>query len=62
MEDDLEYCPLCEHDIDAGDCIENQDCIDGLIVLECLPEEFKKHENYVEICKACKWYHNGGTI
>lgn len=48
-------CPLVNRMIDAIDCIENVDVVNGLIKESCLPEEYKI-ENYKEICKACQWH------
>lgn len=49
-------CPLIEDLIEDIDCIENRDCIDGFIKLSSLPEKFKNKEDYINICKNCKWH------
>mgnify|MGYP004554342375 FL=1 len=49
-------CPLIDKEIDAIDCIENRDCIDGIIKLSSLPEKYKAKKNYKEICVSCKWH------
>ena len=49
-------CPLVDRSIDISDCIENIDCIDGFIVLSSLPEEYRQKNNYIEICKNCKYH------
>ena len=50
-------CPLVDKLIDVADCVENVDCIDGLIVISSLPAEYKQKEGWKEICRKCK-YHN----
>ena len=56
MEDNV-YCPMIEKSITVSECIENTDVVDGLIIEASLPIEYKKHRNWKEICKNCK-YHN----
>lgn len=58
MEDSVR-CPLIDNEnIDIADCIENVDIVDGMIKPECMPDRFKKHENWREICKNCKYHDN----
>lgn len=52
---DLVECPLVDHEIDAGDCIENRDVINGNINVP-LPTEYTIKRGYKGICRACKWY------
>ena len=48
-------CPLTDNAIDAMDCIENIDIIDGFISDDShIPNEFKAKPDYKEICKKCK--------
>lgn len=57
MEDNI-HCPLVDNEIiDISDCIENVDIVSGMIKKECMPDRFKKHEKWMEICQNCK-YHN----
>lgn len=51
------FCPLVDERIDIGECIENTDVVDGIIKESTLPEQYKRKENWKEICKNCK-YHN----
>ncbi len=43
-------CPLVEREIDAVDCMENRDTQESFI-----PEEFKKKNDWKELCKACQY-------
>ena len=54
--DNKVLCPLVNSYIEDIDCIENRDCIDGFIVLSSLPSKYKEKEDYIEICKNCKWH------
>ena len=49
-------CPLIDERIENIDCIENRDCIDGMIVLSSLPDIYKQKPNYKSICKNCRWH------
>jgi hypothetical protein len=49
-------CPLVDELINDIDCIENRDCVDGIILLSSLPEKYKKKEDFINICKKCKWH------
>lgn len=55
MEDNI-LCPLVDTLIDIGDCIENVDVVDGLIIESSLPDQYKQKENWKEICKNCKYH------
>lgn len=60
--EEIEYpervmCPLVDEMIGNYECVENVDCIDGIIIIESLPRKFKVKENFKEICINCK-YHN----
>ena len=50
------FCPLVNKMIEDIDCIENRDCIDGYVKLASLPGEYKVRQNYIDICKMCKWH------
>lgn len=50
------YCPLIDDDIKDIDCIENRDCIDGFIKLSSMPDKYKVKDNYIDICKKCKYH------
>ena len=49
-------CPLIDAKIEDIDCIENRDCVDGMIAISSLPDKYKKKPNYQSICKNCKWH------
>lgn len=51
-------CPLVDEQIEAIDCIENRDCVDGVIRLSSLPERFTRKEDFRNICKRCPWHNN----
>ena len=55
MENEI-HCPMVDKLIDIGDCIENVDVVDGLIIESSLPSEYKKKPNWKEICKKCKYH------
>lgn len=52
---DFVQCPLAEKEIDAGDCIEIRDIINGNFNVE-LPAEYTSKRGYKGICRACKWH------
>ncbi len=54
---DRVLCPLVDRDINDYECIENRDCVDGVIRLSSLPERFKQKEDFLDICKNCPWHH-----
>ena len=50
-------CPLTDGEIDAGDCLENTDIIDGFISdVSHITDKFKVKPDYKEICKNCKYH------
>lgn len=50
MEDKI-FCLLVDRSIDPVDCMENRDIKD-----EYIPDEYKRKENWKEVCKNCKYY------
>ena len=57
MEDKVR-CPLIDMDhISLSECIENIDIAEGLIKETSMPEQFKKKENWREICRECEWHY-----
>lgn len=42
--------------ISVDDSIENVDVVDGLIIDNSLPDEYKQKPNWKEICKKCKYH------
>ena len=50
MEDKI-ICPLVDSEIEIIDCVENRD-----IKEVCIPEKYKKKENWKDICKNCEYY------
>lgn len=56
--DDMVQCPLIQNEnIDIGDCVVYSDIAAGMFNEECLPERFRKMDDWREVCKKCK-YHN----
>lgn len=49
-------CPLVDKEIDPMDCVDAVDCILNPDFLKNLPNEYKTKENFIEICKNCKWH------
>lgn len=49
-------CPLVDDIIEDIDCIETRDCVDRFIVLSSLPDKYKQKEDFINICKNCKWH------
>lgn len=47
-------CPLVDHMIDSVDCIENQDCVNGM--LKSIPEEYMQKGQWRNICKQCPYF------
>lgn len=47
-------CPLVERMIDDIDCIENQDCVNGL--LKSIPEEYTQKAHWKNICEQCPYF------
>lgn len=56
MKDNEVECPLVGRRIEAIDCVENTDAVEGMLKKDSIPEEFKKKENWIDICKNCKWH------
>lgn len=56
MNDIYVDCPLVDRKIEDIDCIENREIVDGNLIEECMPECYKKKENWKDICKKCKWH------
>ncbi|MEG1106609.1 MAG: hypothetical protein RSB90_07410 [Eubacterium sp.] len=56
---DYVACPLSDATIDAGLCVVIQDVSGGVLTEEVLPNEFKKKDDWKQICKRCKWYEPG---
>ncbi|PWN00720.1 MAG: hypothetical protein DBX37_00505 [Massilioclostridium sp.] len=52
----LPFCPLVDKEIQDIECIENQDCVDGIININSMPEKFKKKKKYIDICKKCQYH------
>lgn len=57
MEDEKIICPLIDEEIEEIECIENRDCIDGIITENSVPNKYKSKKNWKEICNKCQ-YHN----
>lgn len=60
MADEQEYpkyveCPLVDQKIEALDCIETRDTINGNIGVK-LESKYTAKQGYKDICRACKWY------
>ena len=56
---DYVSCPLVDHDIDAGACMENRDVVLENIkskLLHELPEEYIVKKNWEAICRNCGWF------
>lgn len=56
MNDTQVMCPLVDELIEDIDCIENREIADDNLIESCLPERFKKKDNWKEICKKCQWH------
>lgn len=50
------FCPLADQMIEAIDCIENRDTVDGMISPEHMPVRFTRKSDWEEICRACRWH------
>ena len=59
MDDKWVHCPLVDRKIEDIDCIENRDVVDDMIVESSMPDEYKRKENWKEICKKCSWHDYG---
>lgn len=51
-------CPLVAREITDTECIETQDVAEKILKADVLPDEFKRHENWRDLCKACKFHEN----
>lgn len=56
MDDHMVRCPLVDDEIEDIDCIENRDVVDEVITEDSLPVRFRQKDNWIEICKKCKWH------
>ncbi len=50
-DDIIIICPLVDREISCVDCMENCDVKDSSI-----PDEYKRKEDWKNICKACPYY------
>ena len=55
MKDNI-YCPMADKFIGVGECVENVDIVDSLIVENSSPAEYKQKSEWKEICKKCKYH------
>lgn len=51
------FCPMIDEIIEDIDCMENRACIDGEMQLSSLPAKYKTKQEFINICRQCK-YHN----
>lgn len=51
-------CPLVNREIETGDCVVYTDVAEGMLKDHCIPEEFKKNENWRGICTSCEYHNN----
>lgn len=49
-------CPLVDKEIESADCVVLSDIAHGMLKEECMPKEYKKKENWRDICKNCKYH------
>lgn len=57
MKEEKIKCPMLDgEEITISECVENSAMTGGYIKKDNMPEKFKKHENWVEICQKCKWH------
>ena len=56
MDDRIVFCPLVEAKIENIDCIEVRDVVNGAIKETFISEDYKKKENWKDLCKGCKWH------
>lgn len=54
--DDRVMCPLINEKIEPMDCVDIVDCVLNPLLLRALPDKYKAKENFIEICKQCKWH------
>ena len=50
------FCPLVDRTIEDIECIEARDVADRLIRENFIPDEYRKKEQWREICKKCKYH------
>ncbi len=50
------FCPLIDNEIENIDCIENRDCINGIIKLSSMPDKYKGKRDYKTVCRECKYF------
>lgn len=50
------YCPLVDNYIEDIECIENSDCIRGIIKTSSMPNKYKSKEDWEAICTKCQYY------
>ena len=55
MEDTIR-CPMIDEMIDASECVENVDIVDGLVIETSMPEKFKVKKDWKNICMNCKYH------
>ena len=53
---DQVFCPLLGKAIDAIDCMETQDCADGILKDASLLDAYKQRDNWRAVCQACKYH------
>ena len=56
MENEKVVCPLIDEEIEEIECIENRDCIDGIVSEESLPKKYMIKDGWKDICKKCKYH------
>lgn len=55
-DENLIECPLVDNHIEIGDCVVFSDVAAGMLKEDCIPKEYRKKDNWREICKNCKYY------
>lgn len=53
---DIVLCPLLNAEIADFECLETQSCADGEIQSDTLPNRYKQHTNWRQICQDCKYH------
>lgn len=59
MENKWVRCHLVDREIEDIDCVENRDAVDDMIAESSVPDEYKRKENWKDICKKCSWHNYG---
>lgn len=50
----MRKCPLIDEELDADDCLEITDIIDGMVSdVSRIENKFKAKKNFEDICKNC---------